>query len=248
MSTQANDDRFSGDQSTLSKPDRKTLEALFRHPLAHNLEWSDVSAFLGRIGAVEQKSNSDFAFRIGEQHQVVRKPHTKDLSAAEIMAFRHFLSRAGWGLAASPTSAVGAGQGSPDLLVVMDHHESRIYQIDAASDQASQPVIRPYDPHHFLHHLSHKDQSREQGQRAPEDPSFYKRIAHAIEPAGRIVVVGHGHGKSNAADHVTGYIGSHHREIYQRIVGEVVADLSAITAPQLLVLSRNELERRPPLV
>jgi hypothetical protein len=245
MSTQATDDRFSGDQSALSKPDRKTLEALFRHPLAHNLEWSDVTAFLRKIGTVEQKPNSDFAFRIGEQHQVVRKPHTKDLAAAEIMALRHFLARAGWGHAASPLPHEDIGPGSPDLLVVMDHHGARIYRIDDASDETSQPIIRPYDPHHFLHH---KDQSREQGQRAPEDPSFYERIAQAIEPAGRIVVVGHGHGKSNAADHLTGYIGSHHREIYQRIVGEVVADLSAITAPQLLVLARNELERRPPLV
>jgi hypothetical protein len=235
----------SEDVSALSKPHRKTLAVLFRHPLSHNLEWSDVTALLGSIGTVEQKPNSDFVFRIGDQHQVVRKPHTKDFAAAEIMELRHFLSRAGWAPQSAPLPASRPGPDSPDLLVAIDHHEAKIYQIGSTSDDVEQPVIRPYDPHHFLHHLAHKDQSRERGQRAPEDATFYERIAQAIAPASRIVVVGHGQGQSNAADHLTDYLGMHHREIYQRIVGELVADLSAMTAPQLLGLARGELERAP---
>jgi hypothetical protein len=34
-------------------------------------------------------------------------------------------------------------------------------------------------------------------------------------------------------------LGSHHRQIYQRIVAEIDADLSAITTPQLLDLARQ---------
>jgi hypothetical protein len=210
-----------------------------------------VTALLGKIGTVDQKPNSDFAFRIGDQRQVVRKSHTKDLSATEVMELRHFLSRAGWAPGSSPWPASRTGPVSPDLpvvpdlLVVIDHHEAKIYRIDATADDVEQPVIRPYDPHHFLHHLAHKDQSRERGQRAPEDATFYERIAQAITPAGRIVVIGHGQGQSNAADHLAHYIRSHHRELYQRIVGELVADLSAITAPQLLGMARGELERAP---
>jgi len=103
--------------------------------------------------------------------------------------------------------------------------------------------IKPYDPDHFLHHLTHKDQSRERGQRAPEDASFYERIGAALAAADRIVVVGHGTGKSNAAQHLTEYLRTHHRETYQRIVHEIAADLSAITAPQLLELAEHALDR-----
>jgi hypothetical protein len=109
------------------------------------------------------------------------------------------------------------------------------------SDDVSRHVIRPYDPHHFLHHLVHKDQSRERGQRAPEEAAYYERIANAVALCGEIVVVGHGAGKSNAAHHLAEHLRSHHRETYQRIVREIAADLSSITNPQLLDLARQAL-------
>ena len=122
-------------------------------------------------------------------------------------------------------------------MVVIDHHGAKIYRIDEASGDASNQEIRPYDPHHFLHHSTHKGQSREEGQRAPEDAGFYKQIAEALSAGGRILIVGHGTGKSNAAQHLIQYLRTHHSETYQRVVGEIAADLSAITAPQLLKLA-----------
>ena len=119
----------------------------------------------------------------------------------------------------------------------MDHHGAKIFHVDVTSDDGSEHVIKPYDPHHFLHHLTHKDQSREQGQRAPEEPAYYEAIADAVALGGKIVVVCHGVGKSDAAHHLTEYLRSHPNETYQRIVREIVADLSTITTPQLLDLA-----------
>jgi hypothetical protein len=134
-----------------------------------------------------------------------------------------------------------SGRGGITLMVVVDHHGAKIYRIDPGSGHPSSHEIRPYDPHHFLHHLTHKEQSREEGQRAPEDPSFYKRISDALAAAGRILIVGHGKGKSNAAHHLLEYLQTHQRETYQRVVREIEADLSAITTPQLLVLAEQAL-------
>ena len=39
--------------------------------------------------------------------------------------------------------------------------------------------------------------------------------------AGKIVVVGHGTGKSNAAHHLLEYLKSHHSETHQRVVSEM---------------------------
>ena len=123
----------------------------------------------------------------------------------------------------------------------MDHHGAKVVHVDVASDEASEHVIRPYDPHHFLHHLVHKNQSHERGQRAPEEPAFYEEIADAVALGGKIVVVGQGEGKSNAAHHLSEYLKTHRHETYRRIVDDVSADLSSVTLPQLLELARQPL-------
>jgi hypothetical protein len=85
---------------------------------------------------------------------------------------------------------------------------------------------------------------RQPGERAAEDPNFYERIAQAVvaaAPHGRIVVVGHGEGHSDAADHFIALVHLHHPETAHRLAGEIVADLSALTPPQLLALGREAL-------
>ena len=230
---------FARTLSTLTGPHRRTLEAIFRHPSAHNLEWSDVVGLIGAIGDMHEQSNDKFVFEVAGERHLMRKPHTKDLPSDAVIDLRHFLMKAG----ASPEYPSEAGTHpdplAPDLLIVVDHHGTKIFHVDVTSDEAAEDVIKPYDPHHFLHHLVHKDQSRERGQRAPEEPAYYARIADAVALGGRIVVVGHGEGKSNAAHHLTEYLRSHHPETYKRVVAETICDLSAITAPQLLQIARE---------
>jgi hypothetical protein len=228
-----------GGHAALHGAQLKTLEALFRHPTAHNLEWMDVIALFDKIGTVHRKSNSKFTLELAGEHYVLQKAHTKDLTSFEVVDLRHFLQRAGWS-AEAPSQAAARGNLEPaTLIVVVDHHGAKIYRIEPGSGEASPRKIAPYDPHHFLHHLTHKDQLREEGQRASEDPGFYRQIGDALAAAARILVVGHGKGKSNAARHLVAYLRVHHQETYQRVVREVEADLSAITTPQLLELSEQ---------
>jgi hypothetical protein len=220
----------------------RTLEALFRHPTAHNLEWMDVVALIEKIGAVQEKGGNKFSFAVGGEHYLMHKPNTKDLTGSEVVDLRHFLQRAGWSPETPSQPAARAEPTAPTLMVVVDHHGARIFRIHPASGNGLQLEVTPYDPHHFLHHLSHKDQLQERGQRAPEDADFYHRIGDALAAGGRIVVVGHGTGRSNAAQHLTEYLKTHHRETYQRIVREMSVDLSAITPPQLLALAAQALD------
>jgi hypothetical protein len=204
--------------STLTGPHRRTLEAIFRHPSSHNLEWSAVVGLIGAIGNTHEQSNDKFVFEVAGERHLMRKPHTKDLTSDAVIDLRHFLMQAG----ASP-----------------ERPSEAVFHVDVTSDDAAENVIKPYDPHHFLHHLVHKDQSRERGQRAPGEPAYYARIADAVALGGRIVVVGHGEGKSNAAHHLTEYLRSHHPDTCKRVVAETICDLSAITSPQLLQVARE---------
>ena len=216
---------------------RRTLEKLFRHPVAQNIDWDDALALLEVIGEVEHKNNDKWLFQIGDEHQLMHQPHGKDLTGDEVSELRKFLQRAGWSGQGELSAAAASSVLTPSLMVVVDHHEAKIYHIATDAHDATQQQIRPYDPHHFLHHLAHKDQDRERGQRAPEDPGFYVRISAALAGAGAIVVVGHGTGHSNAAHHLSEYLQKHAPETYARVVREVVADLSAVTPAQLLTIA-----------
>lgn len=232
------------DRQQLSKASATTLDALFRHPIASNLSWLDVTKLFEKIGTINQKAHNEVTFSVAGEHHAIHKPHNKDLTKSEVMEFRHMLTKAGWSplaAAAPPAGDTAEAATPPDLLVVMDHHEARIFHLDVSAVDIADHVIKPYDPYHFLHHLTHKDQSRERGQRPPEDHQFYAQIAHAVADAGRIVVVGHGKGHSNAADHLVEYLRLHHRDIAQKLTREVGADLSALTDPQLLALGRRAL-------
>ena len=230
----------------MSASDHRTREAIFRHPTGRNIEWNDAIGLLGRHGEVDHKANNEWSITIGRERLELRRPHSKDLTPDEVVQIRQLLTRAGISPQSKPADPKAPTE-SPDLLVAIDHHEARIYRLDLHAHDPAGNTIRPYDPHHFLHHLAHKDQLRQQGQRAAEAPSFYEAIAQALAagpPGGRIVVVGHGAGHSNAARHLTEWLENHHREIAERVASVEVADLSSLTPNKLLDVGRDALARR----
>ena len=227
------------DNSDVSGSNRRTLDAVFRHPSAHNLEWNDVIALIDKIGDVERKPNNEFEFRVSGGTHFMRKPHKKDIAGPDVIKLRKFLELAGWSSDGHFVAATHVDSSAANLMVVVDHHEAKIYDIASDNTHASGTTITPYDLHHFLHHLTHKDQFVSRGQRAPEDITFYQSIANALTRANSIIIVGHGTGKSNAASHLRNYLRAHHPTIEHRIVRECIADLSSITEPQLLELANS---------
>ena len=234
------------DMPFLAEADRLTLDAMFTHPLPY-IGWNRAVALFGTLGAVEPRADGRFAFRIGAEHHLVHKPHDEDLPASEVVDLRHLIERAGL----TPTLPASHADPAPrtvppvpGLLVAMDHHGARVFEIDVASADPAGHTITPYDPHGYLHHLTHKDESRERGQRAAEDPAYYEQIAHTVMSGAHIVVAGHGHGHSDAARHLIEYLQAHHPDIYGRTVTEAVADLSGMTQPQLLDLGRRALRKQ----
>lgn len=70
---------------------------------------------------------------------------------------------------------------------------------------------------------------------------FCERIAQAAAAGGRIVVVGHGKRHSNPVRCLVEHLQAHHRQAYRRVVTEVVAGFSSLTAPQLFHPARRAL-------
>ena len=222
--------------------DRRTLEAIFRHPVSSNIAWSDALHLTERLGTARQEHNGRLLVEIGEQRHVFHQHHAKALTPEEVGQLRRFLESAGVTPASVEVVEEERSAESPplDMVVAIDHHQTRLFTIAGASETAR--TLRPYDPYHFLHHLSHRQDRELRGQREPEEPGYYSAIAAALAPARRIVLLGHGTGHSNAAAHLDDVLRAKHPEIHSRIVATKTVDLSAITEPQLLALALETLD------
>jgi hypothetical protein len=221
---------------------RRTLDALFRHPLAHNLSWRDVVALFSAIGEADEKPNGEVVFSVGGERLAMKTPHHKDLTAPEVMDLRHFLTRAGWSPTPSAPSKADAGALGQSLIVVIDHAGAKIYRIDWSVDDGR--GAGAHDPRHLLHHLERKARDADRDETYPRDERFFEQVADSLSGGGEIVVIGHGKGQSNEADHLAAYLQAHHKLTYARIVREIVADLPHLTTPELLDLGRHAFGRR----
>jgi len=231
---------LTGGGSHMPAADRRTLEAIFRHPVPHNLSWMDAQHLLTHLGSAEEKADGKYSLTIEGQHLIFHKPHGKHLDAREVTDLRHYLASAG----ISPQNPYGTATATEphavDVVVLIDHHGAKLYRIDLSSTQAGE-AVKPYDPHHFLHHLHHREELREQGQRAPEDLTFYDRIAAALRDADRIVLLSHGTGESNAAQIFAERLEKKHPNVYARIVSQAAVNTSAMTEAEIIAHARQAL-------
>lgn len=220
---------MSTDLSQLSSEQRKTYEKLTGHPLNHNIKWPQAVALLEALGTVVTEKGDRYRVTVGDHTAVFHAPpHHADLSAETIVAIREFLSRSGH----EDAAAAATGQ----LLVVIDHHEAKIYEFQAPAKHLD--TITPYDPEGHLRHLHHVN-GHFQGQRAPEDHDFYRAVARELRGAKMIVVFGHGDGHSNAADLLVAEIAKQDNDPAPQVLTEVRIDAKAFTERQLLEAARD---------
>jgi hypothetical protein len=203
------------------------LESLLSGSLPHTIRWNDVVELIGKLGKVEPHGGNEFAFVVGSQREFFRRPSTQELEPDEVARLRKLLRGAALGNSASkPARPVR-------MAVAVDHHLARVFQGLGGSQPQGEDAVRPYDPHGFHRHLIHRKEAHYQGERVPEDITFYEEIAKELIPAEEIVLIGEGTGKSSAMEFLAEYLKKHHPTIFQRVIATEIADLSALTEPEL---------------
>ena len=223
-------------------PDRASAGTPFvkRGKLPHNLRWSEAVELIEHLGEVQPHGDGEFVFRVGGQRVFFKKPHTHDLGVEEVSRLRKFLKEAGSD-ANKSGSPVEASAQSSRMIVVIDHHAAHVYKDLGGSRPADEHKAQPHDPYHFHHYLIHRKEAHYQGERVPEEDSFYEEVAKDITPANEIVLIGHATGKSNAAEFLKEYLKTHHPEISQRVIATENADLSAVTEPEIEALAKQHM-------
>ncbi len=219
-------------QSQLTGTHQKTYERVFQHPMPHNLQWREVWSMLNAMDDAQAVEDDKGNLKVSRNGQtlVLRRPRGKDLAdKQELTQIRHFLERSG--VAAPAPSPAGT-----HLLVVIDHREARIYSTEMHG--AVPQRIAPYDPFGFGRDL-HYNQDDSNGQRKPEQKSFYEAVAKTLGGAQQIVMFGTGTGASSAMEALLRDLKKNHPELAERVIGSVAVDEHHLTENQLLAKARE---------
>jgi hypothetical protein len=132
------------------------------------------------------------------------------------------------------------GQALVDLagkyaIVAADFNHARIYAIDGSHGSSPEKVVAP-DPSHVNHNIFHHHGNPTGGFDIdkPETNEYLKTLSHALAPAKRILLLGHGGGKANFSHLLESYLEKHHRDVASKIVANVRADIDDLTDAELV--------------
>lgn len=229
--------------SPLHEGDRTTIDLIYHHPLAHNLAWHDVLTLLGHIGKAEQKHDGKWLFEVNGLQRTFPSPHGEHVEPDDVSKLRAFLSEAGFLTDSRGEPYLGSHDTAPVKMVLIDHRAATVYELrDGACIHVA--TVQPHDPHHFLHHLTHRDQPHYPGQRGPEDPSFYDSLISALQGAETAVIIGTATGTSAAIEVLGNWLRAEHGRAPARIVEITQTNTSGHTVPELAQLAHQALRER----
>jgi hypothetical protein len=207
-----------------------TYQTIFQSAGSQVLEWRSIRALFEKLGRVEEEADGNLTLTRNGQTLVLHPARTKDISeAGELSMLRRFLER-------SETALPATNGREPHLLLVINHHEARLYRSQVSGGVPN--VILPHEPSDYFRHAPHsKDFSR--GQEKPDPNSFFQPVAEALQAAGQILVFGTGTGMSSEMDQFIAWAKIHHPDLTERIIGAVVIDEHHLTEGQLLAKARE---------
>jgi len=214
---------------------KELLEDLVDGKLPRNLSWNSLIDLIGNIGEVQPHGNDEFVFAVGSRRCFFKRPSGHNLAVEEIARLRRFLKETGTLGMPAKESKLGR------MVVVVDHHVAHVYHNLRDSRPEGEVTVKPYDPFGFHHHLIHRKEAHYEGDRVPEEGSYYEEIAMDLVHAEEIVLIGHGTGKSSAVGFLTEYLKAHRPEEFQRIVATETVDLSALTEPQIEEIAKRHI-------
>lgn len=192
----------------------------------------DLIAHLGRVQA---HGGHEFAFVVGTQREVFKRPHTPEIGVEDVSRLRKLLKLAG--SESPPDQSIHPRR----MIVIIDHHAAHIFSDLGESRSQDVETIKPYDPYHFHHHLVHRKEAHYEGDRVPEETSFYEEVAAALVFANEIVLIGHGTGKSSAVSVLVEYLNTHRIDLARRVKATEILDLSALTEPEIEAIAKRHM-------
>ena len=225
-----------------------TLQALFAHPVPHNLRQTAVEALLVHLGATVQRlSEHRLKLQLSNGNSMVLHtaagPLQPDLDGEAIHRIRWFLEQAGItpDHPTEPPIPV-RGEQARRLLIHLDHRAARLWWLNG--DDVKAADLRPHGLWSTGQRLSHRHDRDVKGQRAPLDYDYLRELTACIADADRVLLLGHGHGQSDLRQLLKDYIAEHQPSLTPKLETLSVDD-TACSDSQLLALAHRHFGNLP---
>jgi hypothetical protein len=206
----------------------RTYNTIFEKPDSHDIGWQEIRALFRKLGQVADETNGDLKVTRHGQIMVLHPPRAKDAyEKDEILALRHFLER-------SERQAPELNGRDPHMLLVIDHHEARLFCSEVNGGIPHQ--ILPYEPNgYFWHTINPKDSAK--GKKARNLKEFFIHISDALQAAGQILIFGTG--TSREMDQFMAWLNLNRPDVAGRIIGSMVVDVDLLVEGHLLEKARE---------
>jgi hypothetical protein len=78
----------------MKRKHKKTLEAIFAHPVSGNIQWRDIEALLAELGAeISEREGSRIAIVLFDEVRVFHRPHpSPDTNKGAVASIRKWLN------------------------------------------------------------------------------------------------------------------------------------------------------------
>jgi hypothetical protein len=84
-------------ETPLDAEQRDTVEQIFARPSSGNVEWRRVRSLLDEVATVTEEHNGKLVVTLGDETEVLDRPHGKDVDIQMLVDLRRMLTRAGFG-------------------------------------------------------------------------------------------------------------------------------------------------------
>jgi hypothetical protein len=131
-----------------------------------------------------------------------------------------------------------------NVVAAIDFHETIIYPTDASHGQPPEHVVAA-DPHGRFHKVYHRA-GNPKGTYEDDSPEYWREVTEALEPAGAILLLGHGGSKANASHRWVAYVEKHRKDVAAKVVADVRVDIDHLDDAQVLRLAQYYFAEQPP--
>jgi hypothetical protein len=208
------------------------LNQLYAHPIARNIEWSELIPALSTIGLLQTEKNGNYHLTRNGKTLVFDASRGKEVDMEEVLKLRHFLR-----LSAVPED--GNLDLVRDAIVAIDHHQATIYHDPGTESEQRTRLYANLTKGRILR--THPTSPPFHEASPMMDGDYYESVVKEIAKSKRIVILSHGTGTSSSASQLLALMSKKDPEIAHRIVAVRACDLEAMTEPQLVKLGTEAL-------
>jgi hypothetical protein len=213
------------EQPMSEKKHLHTLSELSAHPLARNIEWSELIPALSSIGLLQTEKNGKYHFERNGHSISFEHSHHKVLDIEEVLSLRHFLV-----LSAAPADSKPSEEHG--VIVAIDYHRAFICHDPATEAESRQYVHADLQKGRKLH--TRPTSLPFNNSHPTVDQQYYGAVIKEIMNSNRIVVLGHGTGTSNASAPLLQLMDQKYPELTHRVVAVMRCDLEAMSEGELI--------------